>query len=46
MVEALQRLWATLGDRWPEKVQTDSGGEFYNAIHRMQIWRTTRTARD
>ena len=32
MVEALQRLWATLGDRWPEKVQTDSGGEFYNAM--------------
>ena len=31
MVEALQRLWARLGDRLPEKVQTDSGGEFYNA---------------
>ena len=31
MVEALQRLWTRLGDRLPEKVQTDSGGEFYNA---------------
>ena len=31
MVEALERLWARLGDRLPEKVQTDSGGEFYNA---------------
>ena len=31
MLEALQRLWARLGDRLPEKVQTDSGGEFYNA---------------
>ena len=26
MVEALQRLWARLGDRVPQKVQTDSGG--------------------
>ena len=31
MVEALERLWARLGDRLPEKVQTDSGGEFSNA---------------
>ena len=31
MVDALQRLWARLGDRVPEKVQTGSGGEFYNA---------------
>ena len=31
MVEALQRLWARLGDRRPQKVQTDAGGEFYNA---------------
>ena len=31
MVEALERLWARLGDRLLEKVQTDSGGEFYNA---------------
>ena len=31
MVDALQRLWARLGDRVPQKVQTDSGGEFYNA---------------
>ena len=30
MVEALQRLWARLGDRLPQKVQTDFGGEFYN----------------
>ena len=30
MVEALERLWARLGDRLPKKVQTDSGGEFYN----------------
>ena len=31
MVEALQRLWTRLGDRVPQKVQTDTGGEFYNA---------------
>ena len=31
MVEALQRLWVRLGDRLPDNVQTDSGGEFYNA---------------
>ena len=31
MVEALQRLWKRLGTRLPQKVQTDSGGEFYNA---------------
>ena len=31
MVDALQRLWARLGDRVPQKVQTDSGSEFYNA---------------
>ena len=30
MVEALQRLWNRLGFRLPQKVQTDSGGEFYN----------------
>ena len=31
MVEALERLWTRLGGRLPEKVQTDSGGKFYNA---------------
>ena len=30
LVEALQRLWKRLGSRIPQKVQTDSGGEFYN----------------
>ena len=27
----MRQLWTRLGDRLPEKVQTDSGGEFYNA---------------
>ena len=31
MVEALQRLWTKLGSRLPQKVQTDSGSEFYNS---------------
>ena len=28
---AWERLWKRLGTRHPEKVQTDSGGEFYNS---------------
>ena len=31
LVKALERLWTRLGPRQPLKVQTDSGGEFYNA---------------
>ena len=31
MVEALKRLWTKLGSRLPQKVQTDSGSEFYNS---------------
>lgn len=31
LVAALERLWKRLGTRHPEKVHTDSGGEFYNS---------------
>ena len=31
LVAALERLWTRLGTRLPQHVQTDSGGEFYNA---------------
>ena len=31
LVEALERLWTRLGPRKPQKVQTDAGGESYNA---------------
>lgn len=31
LVAAWERLWKRLGTRHPEKVQTDSGGEFYNS---------------
>ena len=31
LVDALHRVWVRLGPRQPQKVQTDSGGEFYNA---------------
>ena len=30
MVEALQKLWKTLGKRTPQSIQTDQGSEFYN----------------
>ena len=31
LFDALQRLWTRLGPRQPQKVQTDSDSEFYNA---------------